>query len=76
MRTSPAIYDDLVKSGDLVESVKALSDDELRQLRGALARGDFASWPADRVHGVCILEACDRFMFPACDRCHGSEVPQ
>lgn len=76
MRPSAAIYDELVKAGDLVEAVKGLDDHELRQVRGALARGDFPSWPAERVHGVCILVACERFMFPAGDRCHGSEVPQ
>jgi hypothetical protein len=76
MRSNRQIFDSLVKAADLEVTVKALSDDELRQVHGALSRGDYAEWPAERVHGMCILEGCARFMFPRTDSCHGSEVPQ
>jgi hypothetical protein len=64
MRSNRGIYDSLVKAGDLKGAVDALSDHELRQVRGALARGDYDEWPGERVHGVCILVACERFMNP------------
>lgn len=85
MRSNREIYLELVLAEDLEAAVCLLSDDELRQVRGALSRGDYNEWPADRVHGVCIIEGCRRFEHPRFnsqlstlneeqDREHGSEV--
>lgn len=83
MRPIIVIYNSLVDAPQLEDAVRSLSDEELRSLRGALARGDISSWPADLVHGVCIVEASERFMKVTSeqyedlrDRDHGSEVPQ
>ncbi len=84
MRANIIIYNSLVDAPQLEDAVRSLSDEELRNVRGALARGDFNSWPADLVHGVCIVESSERFMLQetrdqkpeARDKCHGSEVVQ
>ena len=87
MRTTKDIYDSLVAAPCLETAVRDLSDDELRQVRGSLARGDRHEWPASLIEGVCIVVGCERFMNPgprmifirpkktvSCDYGHGSEV--
>lgn len=85
MRSNREIYLELVLAENLEAAVQLLDDHELRQLRGALSRGDYNDWPADRVHGVCIIEGCRRFEHSSFnsqtstlkgeeDREHGSEV--
>lgn len=75
-------YDELLASPDLEQEVKSLSDGELREVRAWLARGEATGWVAERVHGVCILDACRRFEEATApngsmlDVDHGSEVPQ
>lgn len=54
-------YNELLASPDLEKAAAGLSDFDLRAVRGWLARGEATGWPADRVHGVCILVACGRF---------------
>jgi len=62
MRANIIIYNSLVDAPKLEDAVRSLSDEELRSVRGALARGDINSWPAELVHGVCMAEGCERFM--------------
>jgi hypothetical protein len=77
MRGSGEILGDLFMAADLELAVRALSDADLREVRGALARGDFQKWNLQRVHGMCILEGCRRFENPdCCDKCHGTEVAE
>lgn len=73
MRPNIVIYNSLVDAPQLEDAVRSLSDAELRSVRGALSRGDINSWPADLVHGVCIMEGSERFMEVIAN---GSEVPQ
>lgn len=86
MRTPHDIFNAIIQADKLEAAVQELSDAELRTLRGALARGEISSWSAGLLHGVCIVEGCERFMSEetrgrnpearetTCDRCHGSEV--
>lgn len=77
MKSNEEIYQSLVMASSLESAVAALSDQELRNVRGALNRNEFESWPAELVHGVCLVEGCERFMNQGedlSDRCHGAEV--
>ena len=77
MKLPQEIFQALMEAPSLEKAVAALSDKDLRSVRGALAQGDICSWPADLVHGCCIVEGSERFMNQeACDKCHGSEVRQ
>lgn len=62
MRSNDSIFTAILETDKLEAAVQALTDAELRNLRGALARGEFSGWPAEVVHGVCIAEGCERFM--------------
>ncbi len=62
MRSNDSIFVAILEADKLEAAVQALSDAELRSLRGALARGEYGGWSADVVHGVCIVEGCERFM--------------
>lgn len=62
MRLNISIYNSLVTAPQLEDAVRALSDAELRSVRGFLARGEIESWPTELVHGVCIIESSERFM--------------
>ena len=75
MRLSISIYNSLVAAPQLEDAVRALSDAELRSVRGFLARGEIESWPAELVHGVCMLEGSERFM-KMDERGEGTEVAQ
>jgi hypothetical protein len=76
------IYQQLIGAPNLEKAVAALTDDELREVRGQLGRGEHENWPAALVHGVCMVECAERFMTKdtrgqkpeASDKCHGSEV--
>ena len=46
---------------DLAAEVRGLDDSTLRRLRGWLAMGEVSGWVADKIHGVCIVEGCERF---------------
>ena len=57
-----ALYHALLEAADLCEAVRGMDDEDLRCVRGFLARGEVMGWPAERVHGLCIIEGCERFM--------------
>lgn len=61
MSVAENIFNTLLKAENLEARVKELSDADLRTVRGALARSEFAHWSADLIHGVCILEGSRRF---------------
>ena len=56
------IYQQLLGAPNLEKAVAALTDAELREVRGELGRGEHENWPAELVHGVCMLESGERFM--------------
>ena len=57
-----ATYESLLNARGAVESAKLLSDTDLRNVLGFLARGEASGWVADMVRGVCIVEASERFL--------------
>ncbi len=65
MRPDRDIYEGLLWAECLETAVRELSDEELRQVRGSLARGARDEWPATLVEGVCIIVGCERFMNPS-----------
>lgn len=54
-------YNELLASPDLEKAVKGLSDFDLFAVRAWLAEGNRSGWVAERVHGLCILDACGRW---------------
>jgi hypothetical protein len=54
-------YNELLYSPDLVAAVSGLSDADLCAALEHLQAGLEKSWPAQRVQGVCILDASRRF---------------
>lgn len=54
-------YNELLYSPDLVEAVKGLTDADLCAALEHLQAGCEKGWPAQRVQGVCILDASRRF---------------
>ena len=62
MSPAAVIYDALVNALDLQASVKLMDDKELVQVRGALGRGEFPAWTAERIHGMVMLEMVERFV--------------
>lgn len=76
-------YNELLASPDLEKAVKGLSDFHLFEVRAWLADGHRSGWVAERVHGVCILQATARWeammereLRGFGDVDHGSEVPE
>lgn len=54
-------YNELLYSPDLVAAVKGLTDADLCAALEHLQAGSEKGWPAQRVQGVCILDASRRF---------------